>query len=897
MLLYHRYKIIRDLAEGSFGKTFLAEDTQMPTRQQCVIKQLKPINDDRPGVVQLVEERFAREAAVLEAIGHGHSQIPDLLAYFELDGQFYLVQEWIEGTPLSELLQTPWPEEKVSALLASALDALAHVHAQNIIHRDIKPDNIILRQSDQLPCLIDFGAVKELMNTVVVPSASQASSVVIGTLGFMAPEQAVGRPVFSSDLYSLGMTAIYLLTGHSPLEIPTDSMNGRLLWNQFAPDTNPRLTGILTRAIHPYPPTRFASATDMLAVLTGQPAPSNPPATVVSPAISQTPTPPQISTPQTPIATTPSAQTFPVASTEVFIPQSATSHPAASQSTTQITSSATKIGHSAAQRASTATQITPAAQPAPANSQSAPANKYYSLAPSAEQQKTQKKKNLSLFLKAGGAAVGVLFLGVASLFGAQALSTFSANGEIDASTPEKLDRAIAKLEKKVNARANDTEALLSLIEGYVNRGSYEDALSQINTLTQSATDDRTTMTQALYWKGKVQVLQGQYAEAIETLAEAVKQDSKNAAAINLLGGAYQRTGQYDSALARYQAAVTADATYGSGYVNQAAISEIRGNYSSADALLAEALTEIDDDEEIEFYTFRGNFYAGTDEIEKAEADWTTVSNLTPRDADDYALQGFSQGILGDIDNAMGNFDQALAINPNLADTYVLRGIIHARQGDNNAASADVDSALAINPNAVGAYQLLSTVEIAGGDADDVTAAIDAATQGLKVNPNHPNLLSERCGGHYLSGQFEPAIADCTKSIEINAQPIEPYTVRGQAYFGQQDYESAEKDFTHVIEYNETNGKQQTALVYGARAVSRAELNDNAGAQADLTEAIALEPNEPDYYKLRGMLRFIAEDTTAAGEDLRKAEELYKAQGEEDEKLNTVIGLLEQLGVL
>lgn len=256
MLLHHRYKIIRDLAEGSFGKTFLAEDTQMPTRRRCVIKQLKPINDDRPGVVQLIQERFAREAAVLEAVGRGHSQIPDLLAYFETNGQFYLVQEWIEGTPLSDLVEAPWPEENVRTLVASALDALAHIHAQNIIHRDLKPDNIILRQSDQLPCLIDFGAVKELMNTVVVPSESQASSVVIGTLGFMAPEQAVGRPVFSSDLYSLGMTAIYLLTARSPLEMPTDSMNGRLLWNQFAPNINPRLAGILTRAIHPYPPTR-----------------------------------------------------------------------------------------------------------------------------------------------------------------------------------------------------------------------------------------------------------------------------------------------------------------------------------------------------------------------------------------------------------------------------------------------------------------------------------------------------------------------------------------------------------------------------------------------------------------------------------------------------------------
>ena len=107
MLLHHRYKILRDLAEGSFGKTLLAEDVQMPTRQRCVIKQLKPINDDRPEVVQLIQERFAREAAVLEAVGQGHSQIPDLLAYFQANEQFYLEQEKVDCTPLSEQEQTP----------------------------------------------------------------------------------------------------------------------------------------------------------------------------------------------------------------------------------------------------------------------------------------------------------------------------------------------------------------------------------------------------------------------------------------------------------------------------------------------------------------------------------------------------------------------------------------------------------------------------------------------------------------------------------------------------------------------------------------------------------------------------------------------------------------------
>ena len=846
MLLHHRYKILRDLAEGSFGKTFLAEDTQMPTRQRCVIKQLKPINDDRPEVVQLIQERFAREAAVLEAVGQGHSQIPDLLAYFETDGQFYLVQEWIEGTALSDLVQTPWPEEKVFALLASALDALAHIHAQNLIHRDLKPDNIILRQSDQLPCLIDFGAVKELMNTAVVPSESQASSVVIGTLGFMAPEQAVGRPVFSSDLYSLGMTAIYLLTARSPLEIPTDSMNGRLLWNQFAPNVSPRLAGILTRAIHPYPPTRFTSATDMLAVLTEQPKPTVAPATQISSA--------------TTAISTPSPQTSVQSSTPTLI---------------------------------NAPPSQPSVQPSHESVQpilSVPGNKYYEIAPSGERQ----KENRSFLLKVGGAVLGSLLLVAVLGGGYAALSSRSSGGEIDASSPEKLESAIARLEETVDARPNNTKAQLQLIEGLVKRGDYAAALSQIDTL-QGIADDSETIARSLYWKGAVQITQGDYAEAIATLTEAIEQDDDSAETIALLGAAYRSIGQYDSALSQYQTAMDVDANYAPAYISQASIKEIQGEESAVEDDLATALPLLESTEEIDFYSYRGSFYAGLEETEKAEEDWKKVDALSPRNATDYATKGFTQGLLGDTTAAMDSFAQALEINPNLPDAYILRGAMHWRQGDLDSASADIESALAINPRSVSAYQFKTNIAVSSAEPD-IATSIESATQALNINPNHPAMLETRCSGYVLSEQFDKAIADCTKRLETNPNSIDAYTLRGQAYIGQANYESAEKDFTRVIEINETTGKPQTAFVYSGRAVARTSLGDNTGAQADFTEAIALDPEEPIYYQLRGMLSVIAEDNEAAKKDLRKAQDLYKAQGKEDEDLNTVIGSLEQVGI-
>ncbi|MEH2100511.1 MAG: protein kinase [Nostoc sp.] len=268
-LLNNRYQIIQVIGAGGFGETFLAEDVHMPSRRRCVIKQLKPVTNNDPQTYQLIQQRFEREAATLEYLGESSYQIPKLYAYFSENGQFYLVQEWIHGQTLTKIVEAKGFESEtvVRQILLSLLSVLNYVHSKGIIHRDIKPDNIILRSVDSEPVLIDFGAVKETIRSVVNPSGYPTRSLVIGTPGYMPSEQAVGRPVYATDIYSLGLTAIYLLTGKHPQELLTDLKTGEILWQQHAPHVSSQLAAILNQAIRPHAGDRYSTASKMLYAL------------------------------------------------------------------------------------------------------------------------------------------------------------------------------------------------------------------------------------------------------------------------------------------------------------------------------------------------------------------------------------------------------------------------------------------------------------------------------------------------------------------------------------------------------------------------------------------------------------------------------------------------------
>ncbi|HIK14941.1 MAG TPA: CHASE2 domain-containing protein [Leptolyngbyaceae cyanobacterium M33_DOE_097] len=228
-LLANRYRIVKVLGSGGFSETYISEDIHRPGNPICVVKHLRLISDN-PKLLKLARLLFQREANTLERLGK-HDRIPQLLAYFEEAGEFYLVQEFIAGHPLSTELRIgiPLPEVRVVAIMKELLEILEFVHGQNVIHRDIKPSNVIRRKSDHKLVLIDFGAVKEISALVDEPEQSSVT-VGIGTKGFMPNEQYAGNPRFNSDIYAIGMTGIQALTGLPPSNLKTDPQTGEVLW-------------------------------------------------------------------------------------------------------------------------------------------------------------------------------------------------------------------------------------------------------------------------------------------------------------------------------------------------------------------------------------------------------------------------------------------------------------------------------------------------------------------------------------------------------------------------------------------------------------------------------------------------------------------------------------------
>ena len=264
-ILAGRYKITRVLGAGGFSETYIAEDTQLPDNPLCVVKQLKPVNN-KSEQLEVARRLFKSEAQTLQKLG-AHDQIPQLFAYFEEDEEFYLIQEYIDGHAFNQELPSGkcLPEIAVIGILQDLLQTLTFVHDNGVIHRDIKPNNIIRRQFDGKLVLIDFGAVKEVSTQLLDGSEQSAFTIGIGTKGYAPSEQCFGRPQYGSDIYAVGMIGIKALTGVAPHELLRDA-DGNLVW-MHKTQVSPTLAAILNKMVLDDVKQRYQSTSAVLAAL------------------------------------------------------------------------------------------------------------------------------------------------------------------------------------------------------------------------------------------------------------------------------------------------------------------------------------------------------------------------------------------------------------------------------------------------------------------------------------------------------------------------------------------------------------------------------------------------------------------------------------------------------
>jgi serine/threonine protein kinase len=229
--IQERYRALKVIGQGGFGKTFLAQDESKPSQPRCVIKQFafETINPNASqGTLDVAIRLFEQEAKRLDDLGK-HPQIPELLSFTIHEGKQYLIQEFIDGETLEQELARvgAFSEQQVRDVLVEVLQILEFVHSKSVIHRDISPDNIIRRRGDQKLVLVDFGAAKHATATLLAKTGTG-----IGKPSYGAPEQMLGKSVFQSDLFGLGVTCLHLLTNVEPFTL-YDVLENEYQWRQF----------------------------------------------------------------------------------------------------------------------------------------------------------------------------------------------------------------------------------------------------------------------------------------------------------------------------------------------------------------------------------------------------------------------------------------------------------------------------------------------------------------------------------------------------------------------------------------------------------------------------------------------------------------------------------------
>ena len=262
-LLYNRYSVVHIEKTSNFSKVFYALDTYQNPPRSCLIKVFEPIVQ-KLEIAKWISKEFQIEAKRLKQLSLNNRHLPQIYTYSNEFQVYYIVRELIEGKTLREKVQSgnKFSIPEVREMLIELLSVLDYLHQQKVIHQNVKPKNIILRDDDGLPILINFGSIKQIVATYGFYGDKQIFSV-NNLYGYAPPEQVIGKSLPATDLYSLGLTAIYLLTAKNPIDLAIDSYSGNFQIPETITRLDPNFADIISRAISPNISDRYSSAKEM----------------------------------------------------------------------------------------------------------------------------------------------------------------------------------------------------------------------------------------------------------------------------------------------------------------------------------------------------------------------------------------------------------------------------------------------------------------------------------------------------------------------------------------------------------------------------------------------------------------------------------------------------------
>ncbi|MBW4497204.1 MAG: tetratricopeptide repeat protein [Oscillatoria princeps RMCB-10] len=707
-LLDRRYRIIKVLGSSQFGQTYLAADTHRPGYPQCVVKQLRPPSN-HPRTLQVLELLFKKKAEILEKLAKT-DRIPQLLAFFQENKDFYLVEEFIAGQTLAAEMATgqPLPEDQALRLLEEMLEILVFVHQHGVIHQNIQPKNLIRRQSDGKLVLIDFGALKEissqlsnLQKPLFLSDEEQVEEA------YKPIEQLEGNPLPASDIYATGMIAIQALTGLAVEELgslqdPGSSAAGELFWRHRA-EVSHELAEVIDRMVRYDFNDRSQSAAEVLADLR---------------RIRRR-----------------------AGGSQLGLPLTVVEH------------NYFRLQQHLRGMGSRRLLLPIFAVPAALVAAGGFGLSFY-----------LQTQNISMDLKSRGVEKATRGDRTGAIEDYNQAIRFNPN---DAAAYYKRGNVNYDLGKLKEAKEDYSQAIRlnpNLANAYYNRGLANYDLQEY----QAAVEDYTEAIrinpndgEAYYKRGLAHFELREYQAAIEDCTRAIQQNPNDTKAYISRGLARAASGDQRGGLADFTQAIRINYNDGEAFYNRGKVRFYMADYQGAVEDYSEAIRI--NPQYAGAYSNRCEAQLNLSEFEKAVEDCSSALKIDPNDATAAENRCVAHFNRGNYQNAIEDCTQAIALNPNNAKAYSNRGRARSAGGDKSGAIDDYTRAIRINPSDAVAYSKRAEAHL---DLGDSSSAIEDYTQAIRLKREHEGAYYGRGLLRAQMGDKQGAIQDLQKAAKL-----------------------------------------------------------------------------------------------------------------------------------